>query len=330
VSVLLLAEQALNGVQRGIMLFLMAAGLTLVLGIMNLVNLAHGSLYMLGAYLAASLQQWTGSFALAAMPLAAVIGIAIEMVTLRTLYSRDHLDLVLCTFGLILFLNEMTRIVWGALPLRMALPTALARHGHGIAGHPLSRLPPRHHRRRHRRRDLPRCPHRQDAARHLIRAGASDRMMVGALGVDVKLLYTLGFGDHLSLAIAEGELHAVIGSNGAGKTTLVAQLAGEMRPSAGRVRFAGEDITGLGTPARSHRGLARSFQITSICREFSALDNVALAVQAHSGHSFRFWRAELPAGTLAHGEKRQLRSPSLLRPIRAFLSSTRRPRVWRR
>src|SRR5260221_10656998 len=126
VSVLLLAEQALNGVQLGVMLFLMAAGLTLVLGIMNLVNLAHGSLYMLGAYFAASLQQWTGSFALAllaAVPLTAMIGIAIEMVTLRTLYDRDHLDQVLCTFGLILFLNQMTRIVWGALPLRIALPT---------------------------------------------------------------------------------------------------------------------------------------------------------------------------------------------------------------
>src|SRR5260221_289227 len=127
VSVLLLAEQALNGVQLGIMLFLMAAGLTLVLGIMNLVNLAHGSLYMLGAYFAASLQQWTGSFALAvlaAVPLTAAIGIAIEMVTLRTLYDRDHLDQVLCTFGLILFLNEMARIIWGALPLRMSLPCA--------------------------------------------------------------------------------------------------------------------------------------------------------------------------------------------------------------
>src|SRR6266404_6733084 len=114
----LVFEQLLNGLQYGVMLFLMAAGLTLVLGIMNLVNLAHGSLYMLGAYFAASLQQWTGSFALAvlaAVPLTAAIGIAIEMVTLRTLYARDHLDQVLCTFGLILFLNEMARIVWGGV-----------------------------------------------------------------------------------------------------------------------------------------------------------------------------------------------------------------------
>jgi len=136
--------------------------------------------------------------------------------------------------------------------------------------------------------------------------------------------------DDLSLAIAEGELHAVIGPNGAGKTTLVAQLAGEIAPSAGRIRFAGEDVTALGMAARSQRGLARSFQVAALCREFSALDNVALAVQAHSGHSFRFWRAarrdgalreparailaeiglagreDIPAGRLAHGEQRQL------------------------
>jgi branched-chain amino acid transport system ATP-binding protein len=136
--------------------------------------------------------------------------------------------------------------------------------------------------------------------------------------------------DRLSLAVAAGELHAVIGPNGAGKTTLVAQLAGELAPSSGRIRFGGEDVTRLAMPARARRGIARSFQVTSLCPEFSALDNVALAVQAHEGHSFRFWRraradaalvgparrvlervglaarAEVPAGALAHGEQRQL------------------------
>jgi branched-chain amino acid transport system ATP-binding protein len=124
--------------------------------------------------------------------------------------------------------------------------------------------------------------------------------------------------DHLSLTVGEGELHAVIGPNGAGKTTLVAQLAGEIAPSAGRIRFAGADITALAMPARSQRGLARSFQIASLCRAFTALDNVALAIQAHSGHSFRFWRGailaeiglagreDVPAGLLSHGEQRQL------------------------
>jgi branched-chain amino acid transport system ATP-binding protein len=136
--------------------------------------------------------------------------------------------------------------------------------------------------------------------------------------------------DDLSLVVAEGELHAIIGPNGAGKTTLVAQLAGEIAPSSGRIRFAGSDVTALPMPARSQRGLARSFQIAALCREFTALDNVALAVQAHSGHSFRFWRSarrdealraparallaeiglagreDVPAGLLAHGEQRQL------------------------
>ncbi|MFI4988362.1 MAG: ABC transporter ATP-binding protein [Alphaproteobacteria bacterium] len=136
--------------------------------------------------------------------------------------------------------------------------------------------------------------------------------------------------DEVSLELPAGELHAVIGPNGAGKTTLIAQLAGELMPDAGTVRFAGEDVTRLAPYARARRGLARSFQITSVFREFTALDNVALAVQAHAGHSFRFWRParaeaalreparailaevglegreEVPAATLAHGEKRAL------------------------
>ena len=136
--------------------------------------------------------------------------------------------------------------------------------------------------------------------------------------------------DGIDLDVAAGETLAVIGPNGAGKTTLLAQLAGDLRPDAGTIRFAGADVTALPAAARSHRGLARSFQITSIFRDFSTLDNVALAVQAHAGHSFRFWRpahaeralreparaileqvglgarGEVPAGTLAHGEQRQL------------------------
>jgi len=136
--------------------------------------------------------------------------------------------------------------------------------------------------------------------------------------------------DHLTLAVAEGEVHAVIGPNGAGKTTLVAQISGELRPDAGTIRFLGEDITALPAHRRSLKGLARSFQITSLFQEFTAPDNVALAVQAHAGHSFRFWtparrdpaltepalamldqvglkdRATVQASHLAHGEKRAL------------------------
>jgi branched-chain amino acid transport system ATP-binding protein len=136
--------------------------------------------------------------------------------------------------------------------------------------------------------------------------------------------------DRISLALNHGELHAIIGPNGAGKTTLIAQLTGEVAPDAGSVRFDGQDITALPVYRRSAIGLARSFQITSLFLDFTALDNVALAVQAHAGHSFRFWRnarvdaalreparaalasvglaerADAPAADLSHGERRQL------------------------
>jgi branched-chain amino acid transport system ATP-binding protein len=136
--------------------------------------------------------------------------------------------------------------------------------------------------------------------------------------------------DDLSLDVMAAELHAIIGPNGAGKTTLIGQLAGEIEPDAGRILFAGQDITRLAVPRRSALGLARSFQITSLFGEFTALDNVALAVQAHAGHSFRFWqparraaelreparaalarvgldaRADTLVSRLSHGEHRQL------------------------
>src|SRR5260221_10075931 len=108
--------------------------------------------------------------------------------------------------------------------------------------------------------------------------------------------------EDVNLEGREGETHAIIGPNGAGKTTLISQLAGSLRPDRGRVRFAGEDITSLSAPARARRGFARSFQITSIYPDFTALENVMLAVQAHSGSSFRFWR---PAR-----EEASLRSPA--------------------
>jgi len=136
--------------------------------------------------------------------------------------------------------------------------------------------------------------------------------------------------DNVDLEVREGETHAIIGPNGAGKTTLISQLAGNLFPDRGRVRFAGEDITALSAPARARRGFARSFQITSIYPDFTALENVMLAVQAHSGSSFRFWRpareeaslrspasaileevglsgrGDVLAANLAHGEQRAL------------------------
>ncbi|TIH42031.1 ATP-binding cassette domain-containing protein, partial [Klebsiella pneumoniae] len=95
--------------------------------------------------------------------------------------------------------------------------------------------------------------------------------------------------DNLSMEVVPGELHAIIGPNGAGKTTLISQLTGQVMPNSGTIRFAGRDVTGLPSYKRSRLGLARSFQITSLLKDFSAIDNVALAAQAHDGHSFRFW-----------------------------------------
>jgi branched-chain amino acid transport system ATP-binding protein len=136
--------------------------------------------------------------------------------------------------------------------------------------------------------------------------------------------------DDVSLSVRPGELHAVIGPNGAGKTTLIHQISGMLNSDSGQILFDGEDVTGLSMPQRVQRGLARSFQITSVLPGFSALENVALAVQARSGSSFRFFgnasqervlnepamdalhqvglapRAHIPAGLLSHGEKRQL------------------------
>jgi branched-chain amino acid transport system permease protein len=125
----LLLEQLLNGLQFGLMLFLLAAGLTLVFGIMDVLNLAHGSLYMVGAYLAATLTQATGSFwlgiALAALGTGAV-GAVLELVLVRRLYRRDHLAQVLATFAVILIANDLVRMIWGPAPILLAAPAGLA------------------------------------------------------------------------------------------------------------------------------------------------------------------------------------------------------------
>ena len=124
----LFIEQCLNGLQFGLLLFLLAAGLTLVFGIMDLVNLAHGSLYMIGAYFAATFAAWTDSFVLGAvLALLAtlVVGMAVEMIAMRRLYGRDHLDHVLGTFGLILFFDEAVRLIWGPEGLSLPLPSWL-------------------------------------------------------------------------------------------------------------------------------------------------------------------------------------------------------------
>jgi branched-chain amino acid transport system permease protein len=199
----LVFEQLLNGVQLGVMLFLMAAGLTLVLGIMNLVNLAHGALYMVGAYLFVAASQWTGSYVLGVLlglAGALVVGMLVELTTLRPLYARDHLDQVLATFGLILFFNELVAIFWGRASLYTSLPSWLQGHVRLLPGssYPVYRLAvivvgllvalalwyvvTR------------------TRLGMLIRAGASNRTMVAALGVNIRLLYTVVFGVGAALA----------------------------------------------------------------------------------------------------------------------------------
>src|SRR6267142_4559098 len=121
--------QVLNGVQLGLLMFLLAAGLTLTFGIMDLVNLAHGSLYMMGAYIAWTLIGWTDSFvlgALLALPATFLLGIAVEAVVIRRLYARDHLDQVLATFGLILFFNQAIVLLFGRQPIFIGIPPLLS------------------------------------------------------------------------------------------------------------------------------------------------------------------------------------------------------------
>ena len=215
-NLILILEQTLNGLQLGVMLFLMAAGLTLVFGIMNLVNLAHGSLYMVGAYLATYFFQLTGSFVLGVVlgllgTLA--VGIVVEVVALRTLYERDHLDQVLATFGLILFFNELVAVVWGKAAIYSTIPEYLSGHIELFAGlrYPLYRIV------------IILIGFAvagllwfvvvRTRLGMLIRAGASNRTMVAALGVNIRLLYTFVFGCGAALAglagLLSGPIYAV-------------------------------------------------------------------------------------------------------------------------
>src|ERR1700716_1745504 len=210
---LYLIEQCLNGIQLGMLLFLLAAGLTLIFGIMDLVNLAHGSLYMLGAYFAATFAALTGSFiagALLALVATLVVGMALEVIVVRRLYGRDHLDHVLGTFGLILFFNELVRLIWGPAGMTLPLPSQMLTAVQVLPGiyYPLYRLV------------IILTTLAVAALLYLlvmrtrigmlIRAGASNREMVGALGVNIKLLYTLVFGLGAALAGFAGLMQAPI------------------------------------------------------------------------------------------------------------------------
>jgi branched-chain amino acid transport system permease protein len=206
-------EQFLNGIQLGMLLFLLAAGLTLIFGIMDLVNLAHGSLYMLGAYFAATFADWTDSFllgALLALAATAVAGMLLEVIAVRRLYGRTHLDHVLGTFGLLLFFDELVRLIWGPAGMTLSLPNEMLNAVEVLPGlfYPLYRLV------------IIGVTLAVAALMYLlimrtrlgmlIRAGASNREMVGALGVNIKLLYTMVFGLGAALAGFAGLMQAPI------------------------------------------------------------------------------------------------------------------------
>ncbi|SEI23282.1 branched-chain amino acid transport system permease protein [Tardiphaga sp. OK245] len=225
----LIVEQSLNGVQLGVQLFLMAAGLTLVFGIMNMINLTHGSLFMIGAFAAATILARTGSFALAvalAVPATALAGALLEAVVLRRFYHRGHLDQVLVTFGLILVLNELTKMVWGPVPVPMPLPSALASSVQLMPGliYPSFRLV------------ILAAGLLVAAGLYLVvshtrvgmwvRAGASNRDIASAMGVNVELIFSLVFAAGAALAGLAGMMAGPISAVqvGMGEPVLILAL----------------------------------------------------------------------------------------------------------
>src|SRR5215207_7948306 len=209
----LLLVQVLNGLQFGLILFLIAAGLTLVFGVMNFINLAHGVQYMVGAYFAAAFTAWTGSFTLGlvlAMAAALGFGLVLEIVVFRHLYDRDHLDQVLATFGVIIFLNQGVKLLWGAAPLSVPVPELLSGSVQMPGGvpYPVYRvaiiaagltvaL-------------LPYIVVNNTRAGMLVRAGATNARMVAALGVNIRRLFMVVFGFGAMLAGFAGAMVAPI------------------------------------------------------------------------------------------------------------------------
>jgi branched-chain amino acid transport system permease protein len=202
-SLSLIVVQLLNGVQLGLMLFLMASGLTLVLGMMSFINLAHGSFYMIGAFIASSLLAWTENFMLSllvAVAGAGIVGLLLEIGMLRKVYQQSHLQHVLITFGLILVFNELARLIWGPFPVPLPVPALLAGSVEILPGitYPTFRLAILFV-------GLAVAAVLYVVITHTrsgmwVRAGASDRAMAGAIGVDIELMFSLLFGMGSALA----------------------------------------------------------------------------------------------------------------------------------
>lgn len=246
---ILLIEQLLNGLQYGVMLFLLAAGLTLIFGIMGVINLAHGSLFMVGAYVGTYVAGMTGSFWIglpAALLAAAVTGFLVEALVIRRLYARDHLDQVLATYALILIFNQLITLIFGRQPVFTLLPGAFSGSVELLPG-------------------LPYPTYRlliiatgllvagglyllinRTRVGMLVRAGASNRDMVRALGVDVRLLYTVVFGLGALLAGLAGYMTGPISSVqvGMGEQILLATFVVVVVGGVGSIK--GAFVAGIG------------------------------------------------------------------------------------
>ena len=212
-STALFVVQCFNGLQLGVLLFLVAAGLTLVFGVMDFINLAHGVQYMLGAYLSVAFYRLTGNFFAAvalALPASLLFGLVLEVLVFRHLYARDHLEQVLATFGVILFLNQGVKLVWGAAPLNMAVPELLSGSVQLMDGlrYPVYRFAII-------AAGLAVAAGLYVFVNHtrvgmLVRAGASNAPMISALGVDIKRLFMIVFGFGAMLAGFAGAMVAPI------------------------------------------------------------------------------------------------------------------------
>jgi len=252
VSLELLIEQGVNGLQLGLTLYLLAAGLTLIFGIMGILNLAHGSMYMVGAYSAAVIAAKTGSFlgaALGGALMAGLVGLAIEFLIIRRLYDREHLDQVLATFGVILFANEAVALMFGRSPLFMSVPDWASGQVEIFPGVPY----PQYRLFVMAAGIVVALLLWQLIARSRlgmqIRAGATHREMVGALGVDIARLYTIVFGVGALLSGLAGALIGPVRSVqiGMGEDVLILTFVVVVIGGIGSLRgaFAGAMIVGV-------------------------------------------------------------------------------------